>query len=70
MRIRDELKNLVGKKTTVKIKGDDGYYYNDMVNSTFTEDDARYYEEFLQDAYLYGIDYCHFNNVYIVEIHE
>ena len=45
MKIRDELKNLVGKKTTVKIKGDDGYYYNDMVNATFLEEDAKYYFE-------------------------
>ena len=70
MKIRDELKNLVGKKTTVKIKGDDGYYYNDIFNATFLEENAKYYEEFLQDAYLYSIDYCHLNNVYIVEIHE
>ena len=34
------------------------------------EENAKYYEEFLQDAYLYSIDYCHLNNVYIVEIHE
>lgn len=65
-----EIRDLVGKKVTVKIKGDDGYYYNDMYNQVFLEDDLKYYEEFLQDAYLYGIDYCYFNNIYIVEIHE
>lgn len=70
MKIREELKNLVGKKVTVKIMADDDDYYYDMVNEKFTEDDVNYYEEFLQNSYLYGIDYCNINNIYIVEIHE
>lgn len=70
MNISKELKSLIGKKVTVKIKDTDGYYYNDMVNEIFTEPDANYYQVFLQDAYLYGIDYCSINNIYIVEIHE
>lgn len=70
MKIRKELKSLIGKKVTIKIKDTDGYYYNDMCNEIFTEADANYYQVFLQDHYLYGIDYCNINNIYIIEIHE
>lgn len=64
------LKNLIGKNVTVKIKGDDGFYYNDMHNELFTKDDVLYYEEYLQNADLYSISYCHLNKTYIIEIHE
>ena len=70
MKIREELKNLVGKRVTVKIKDTDGYYYNDMKNEVFSECDLNYYSQYLQYNYLYGIDYCNINNIYIVEIHE
>ena len=70
MKIRKELKSLIGKKVTVKIKDTDGYYYDDMCNEIFNKADAEYYEEYLQTAYLYGIEYCSINNIYIIEIHE
>ena len=70
MKIREQLKNLVGKNVTVKIKDEDGYYYNDMYNETFNKADVDYYEDFLRNACLYGIDYCNLNKTYIVEIHE
>ena len=70
MSIREELKNLVGKMVTVKIKGDDGYYYNDMYNEIFNKADVGYYEDFCKNADLYGIDYCNISNTYIIEIHE
>ena len=65
-----EIRELLGKKVTVKIKGDDGYYYNDMTNEKFNKVDVAYYEDFCKNADLYSIEYCNINNVYIVEIHE
>lgn len=70
MKIREELNRLVGKNVTVKIKDEDGYYFNDMSNQIFTKDDVNCYEDFCKNAYLYGIDYCNISNVYIIEIHE
>ena len=70
MKIKEELQRLVGKRVTVKIKDEDGYYYNDMLNEIFTKDDIDYYKEFCKNAYLYGVEYSGISNVYIVEIHE
>ena len=65
-----KIRELLGKKVTVKIKDEDGYYYNDMYNEIFNKDDVAYYEDFCKNADLYGIEYCNLNNIYIVEIHE
>ena len=69
MKIKEKLQRLVGKRVTVKIKDEDGYY-NDMYNEIFTKDDIDYYEDFCENAYLYGVDYSGISNIYIVEIHE
>ena len=69
----EELKNLVGKNVFYKIKGYDGYYYNDSeAIEIATEEDINYYSEKIEndDMYLYGLDFISLSNYYLVTLED